>query len=243
MPNHPASSAPQPTETASLPLMDKLSSTLASLDEVKKQINDTRVLMEQKHRDLFRKCVRAQQAKESAFSAVIYAFKCAQARKTSHLLLASQVELEQVVLRAETADDFCQTVEKLTPIIEKVTDNLAKTTPDTSKQLEEIGETLDALAGELRTALGHPLAASSAGGVHGKLFVDSGTPNDPLLDSLPFSEDGVSIAKTEPQGTTRVSPLGAVGKSLPPQHLMSPQPLTKFFNNTSKKLRRLFHAL
>jgi division protein CdvB (Snf7/Vps24/ESCRT-III family) len=222
--------------------MDKVSSTLASLDEVKKQINDSRILMEKKHKDLFRQCVRAQQAKESAFSAVIYAFKCAQARKTSHLLLASQVELEQVVLRAETADDFCQTVAKLTPIIQKVTDNLAKATPDASQQLEEIGETLDALVGELRKALDHSAAAASAGGDRGNPLVDSRTPDDPVWDGLPFSADDVSLARAETQGAPRASPLGAGGKSLSTQHLMSPQPVTKFFYNTSEKLRRLFHT-
>ena len=239
MPNHPA---PQPTKTDFLPLMDKASSTLASLDAVKKQINDSRVLMEQKHKDLFRKCVRAQQAKESAFSAVIYAFKCAQARKTSHLLLASQIELEQVVLQAETADDFCQTVAKLTPVIQKVTDSLAKATPDASKQLEEIGETLDALVGELSDALSHPKASPSAGRARSNSFDDSETPDDHLRDGLPFSVDSVSALAKETQEATRASPLDTVGKNLSLRHLMSPQPVTKFFSNTSEKLRRIFHA-
>lgn len=223
--------------------MDKISTTLASLNEVKKQINDTRVTMEQQHKDLFLKCVRAQQAKESAVSAVIYAFKCAQARKTTHLLLASQLELEQVVLQAETADDFCQTAAKLTPIIQKVTDSLAKATPDASKHLEEIGETLDALVIEIRDALSHPWAAPSAGGDRGTPFFDSGTPDEDLRDDLPFSADSVSLAGAETHGENRASPVVAAGKRLSPLHLMAPQPVTKFFFNTTEKLRKIFHAL
>jgi hypothetical protein len=123
-----------------------------------------------------------------------------------------------------------------------VTDSLAKATPDASKQLEEIGETLDALVGELSDVLGHPRAAPPAGRARSNPFDDSETSDDPLRDGLPFSADSVSLARAETQEATRTFPLGAVGKNLSHRHLVSPQPVTKFFSNTSEKLRRIFHA-
>lgn len=222
--------------------MAKISTTLSSLNEVKKQINDTRLTLEQEHKDLFRKCVRAQQAKESAFAAVIYAFKCAQARKTTHLLLASQLELEQVVLQAETAEDFCHTVAKLTPIIQRVTESLARATPDASKQLEQIGETLDTLVLEVRDAFNQRWAAPLSQGDRDNPFFETGIPDEPLRDAPPFSTAGASIDGVETQMDIGVSPLVSDGEGQSPSHLLPPQPVTRFFVSTSEKLRRIFHS-
>ena len=237
-----ASSSLKTNEEIDPPLMDKISQTLSSLNAVKKQINDTRLTMEQKHKDLFLKCVRAQQAKESAFTAVIYAFKCAQARKTTHLLLASQLELEQVVLQAETAEDFCQTVAKLTPIIRKVTESLARATPEVTKHLEEIGVTLDTLMSEIRDASSQTWVPYSANRVRDKPSFESGIPDEQLRDDLPFSTEGVSLDRAETQTDNRAPPSVSVGKGLSHLRLLYPQPVTKFFFSTSEKLRKIFHA-
>jgi len=175
-------------------LMENVSNTLLSINEVKKQINDSRLIMEQKHRDLFVKCVRAQQAKESAFAAVKYAFQCAQAKKIAQLVIASQLDLERVVLRAGTAKDFFDTAAKLTPIIQKVSEGLAGVIPEVSTRLEQIGETLDNLVVNTRDVFTQMWAAPSSGRDREKGFVGFGVVDEKLREDLhPLLTDGLFL--------------------------------------------------
>jgi division protein CdvB (Snf7/Vps24/ESCRT-III family) len=168
----------------SVTLMDKISNTHLSLNEVKKQINDSRLTMEQKHRDLFIKCVRAQQAKESAFTAVKYAFQCAQAKKTAQLVITSQLDLERIVLRAGTAKDFCDTVAKLTPIIQKVSEDLAGVIPEVSMRLEQIGEALDNLVLNVRNFSPQMWVEPSSGRDREKIFFGFDVVDEKLRENL-----------------------------------------------------------
>lgn len=175
-------------------LMDKISNTLLSINEVKKQINDSRLTLEQKHRDLFIKCVRAQQGKESVFAAVKYAFQCAQAKKIAQLVIACQVDLERVVLRAGTAKDFCDTAAKLTPIIQKVSEGLAGVIPEVSTRLEQIGETLDSLVLNVRDVSTQTWAPPSSGRDSEKIFFGFGVVDEQLREDLhPLPTDGLFI--------------------------------------------------
>jgi len=174
--------------------MDKISNTHLSLNEVKKQINDSRLTMEQKHRDLFIKCVRAQQAKESAFTAVKYAFQCAQAKKTAQLVITSQLDLERIVLRAGTAKDFCDTVAKLTPIIQKVSEDLAGVIPEVSMRLEQIGEALDNLVLNVRNFSPQMWVEPSSGRDREKIFFGFGVVDERLREDLhPLPTDGLFL--------------------------------------------------
>ena len=175
-------------------LMENVSNTLLSINEVKKQINDSRLIMEQKHRDLFVKCVRAQQAKESAFAAVKYAFQCARAKKIAQLVIASQLDLERVVLRAGTAKDFFDTATKLTPIIQKVSEGLAGVIPEVSTRLEQIGETLDNLVLNARDVSTQMWAAPSSGRDLEKIFFGFGVVDEKLREDLhPLLTDGLFL--------------------------------------------------
>ena len=171
-------------EMSTVTLMDKVSNTLLSINEVKKQINDSRLTMEQKHRELFDKCVRAQQGKESVFAAVKYAFQCAQAKKIAQLVTASQLDLERVVLRVETAKDFCDTAAKLTPIIQKVSEGLAGIIPEVSTRLEQIGETLDNLIVNVRDVSTQMWTVPSSGKDSEKAFFGFGVFDEQLTEGL-----------------------------------------------------------
>jgi division protein CdvB (Snf7/Vps24/ESCRT-III family) len=174
--------------------MENVSNTFLSINEVKKQINDSRLIMEQKHRDLFVKCVRAQQAKESAFTAVVYAFQCAQAKKIAQLVITNQLDLERVVLRAGTAKDFCDTAAKLTPIIQKVSEGLAGVIPEASMRLEQIGETLDNLVLNARNVSPQIWATPSLGRDHEKIFVGFGVVDEKMREDLhPLPTDGLFL--------------------------------------------------
>jgi division protein CdvB (Snf7/Vps24/ESCRT-III family) len=168
--------------------------TFLSIDEVKTQINASRVTLEQTYRDLFVKCVRAQQAKTSPFTAVKYAFQCAQVKKTAQLVIASLVDLERVVLRAGTAQEFCDTAAKLTPIIQNVSDGVAGVLPEVSTRLEQIGDTLDDLVITVRAVAPQMWAAPSSGRDREQIFVGVVAVDERLREDLqPVPTDGVFL--------------------------------------------------
>jgi len=190
-PNNSTSSPTITDERNTVAVMDNVSTTLLSIDEVKTQINESRVTLEQTYRDLFVKCVRAQQAKASPFTAVKYAFQCAQAKKTAQLVNASLVDLERVVLRAGTAQEFCDTAAKLTPIIQNVSDGLAGVLPEVSTRLEQIGDTLDDLVVTVRAISPQMWAAPSSGRDREKIFVGVGVVDERLREDLqPLPKEG-----------------------------------------------------
>ncbi len=185
-------------EMNTVTLMDKISNTLLSINEVKKQINDSRLAMEQKHRDLFIKCVRAQQAKESVFTAVKYAFQCAQAKKIAQLVIANQLDLDRVVLKAGTAQEFCNTAAKLTPILQKVSDGLAGVIPEVSTRLEQIGETLDNLIVNVRDVTTHMWATPSSVRDRAKTFFGLDVVDERLREELhPLPTESLFIDETK----------------------------------------------
>ena len=179
-------------------LMKNVSNTLLSINDVKKQINDSRLMMEQKHRDLFIKCVRAQQEKESPFVAVKYAFLCAQTKKIAELVIASQIDLERVVINTGTAKEFYDTAVKLTPIIQKVSEGLAEVIPEVSTRLEQIGETLDNLATNTREVSTQTWITPSLGIEDEKTFVGFGVVNKQLRNDFhSLSSDGLFLHDTK----------------------------------------------
>lgn len=196
--NSTSSSQKNNEEMNTVPLMDKISNTFLGINEVKKQIHDSRLTMEQKHRDLFIKCVRAQQTKKSVFTAVKYAFQCAQAKKIAQLVIASQVDLERVVLNAGTAKDFCDTAAKLTPIINKVSEDLAGVIPEVSTRLEQIGETLDNLVVNVWDVPTQLWAAPSSGRNREKVFFGLGVVEEQLREDLhPLPTEGFFLDETK----------------------------------------------
>jgi len=183
--NNPASSSQKINEEKNpITLMENVSNTLLSIHEVKKQINDSRLIMEQKHKDLFNKCVRAQQEKEPAFTAVVYAFQWAQAKKITKLVIANQLDIERLVLRAETAKDFHDTAAKLAPIIQKVSEGLAGVIPEVSIRLEQTGETLDNLVINTKDISTQMWVAPSLGKEHEKTIVGFGVFAEKLRNNL-----------------------------------------------------------
>ena len=98
----------------SVPLKDKISKTTYRFNVVQKRLDDARSRMEQKHKMLFDKCVRAQRVKDSSL-AIMYANECAQVKKITQTIITSQLALEQVILRLETVRDFGNLVVELLP--------------------------------------------------------------------------------------------------------------------------------
>lgn len=139
-----------------VPLKDKVSKTVYRLNMVRRKLEDSRNRMDQKHRTLFNKCVRAQETKDTR-TAVMYANECAQVKKMAQTVVSSQLALEQVVLRLETVEDFGDIAAEIMPaagVIRAVKGRLSGVIPEVSMQLNTIGTTLDTLVLEVGQATG-----------------------------------------------------------------------------------------
>ena len=130
-----------------VPFRDRLSQTVFRLNSVRKKLENSHLKMEQKHKALFHKTVKAQETRNST-TAVMYANECAQVRKMAQSIVASQLALEQVVLRLETVTDFGDIASEIGPtasIVRSIRGRLAGVVPEVSMQLGSISQTLDSL--------------------------------------------------------------------------------------------------
>ena len=137
-----------------VPLREKVSQTIFKLNMVQRKLEDSRLRMERKHKSLFNKCVRSQEAKESAV-AIMYANECSQVKKMAQTIITSQLAIEQVALRLETVQDFGDIAAEVVPatkIIHALKGRLAGVIPEVSMQLGQIGQSLDSLVLEVGEA-------------------------------------------------------------------------------------------
>jgi division protein CdvB (Snf7/Vps24/ESCRT-III family) len=148
-----------------VPLRESITKTTYRLNVVQKRVEDSRLRMEHKYKTLFSKCVRAQEAKDSA-SAIIYANECAQIKKMAQVILTSSVALEQVALRLDTVKDFGDVAVAVMPavaIVNTLKGRLSGILPEVSMQLGQIGQTLDTLTLEVGQATGQTWSSAPAG--------------------------------------------------------------------------------
>lgn len=147
------------------PLRDRITKTIYSLNMVRHKLEDSHLRIEQKHKALFSKCVKAQETKNTQ-TAVMYANECSQVKKIAQTIVTSQLAIEQVVLRLETIEDFGDVAAEIMPaasIIRTVKDRLTGVIPEVSMQLGAIGSTLDSLVLEVGEATGQTWNAMVSG--------------------------------------------------------------------------------
>lgn len=160
-----------------VPLRDRITTTVYRLNMVQRKLEDSRLRMEQKHKTLFNKCVKAQEAKDNA-TAIMYANECSQVRKMAQTLVTSQLAIEQVVLRIETVQDFGDVAAEIIPaaaIVRSVKGRLAGVIPEVSMQLSGIGQTLDSLVLEVGEATGQSWNMMASGEEAEKILSEAST--------------------------------------------------------------------
>ncbi|MBO3802455.1 MAG: hypothetical protein JTT11_01040 [Candidatus Brockarchaeota archaeon] len=114
-------------------------------------------------KQLFEKCVLAQQQKDHGRAAV-YAEEIAQLRKMSRVVLRSQLSLKQAALRIETLHDFKDAGVVLGPIVNlvsQISNDLRGVVPEVANGLERIDDMLQTMMVETGSAGGFPLDESA----------------------------------------------------------------------------------
>jgi division protein CdvB (Snf7/Vps24/ESCRT-III family) len=108
----------------------------------------------------------------------MYANECAQVRKMAQSIVASQLALEQGVLRLETVTDFGDIAAEIGPtasIVRAVRGRLAGVVPEVSMQLGSISQTLDSLVLETGQATEYSWSSIASGEEAEKILAEAGT--------------------------------------------------------------------
>ncbi len=157
------------------PLRERITKTNYRLKTVQRRLEDRQARLNHKERELFTKCIRAQEAKDATTS-TMYANECAQIRKMIQTLITSQLALEQVVLRLETVQDFGDVAAEIVPaaaIVRSVKGSLAGVIPEASMMLDGIGQTLDGLVMEVGEATGMSWNINASGEEAEKILAEA----------------------------------------------------------------------
>ncbi len=179
------------------PLRDRINKTIYGLNTVQHKLENSYLRIEQKHKTLFNKCVRAQQSKDTQIS-VMYANECAQVKKIAQTIVTSKLALEQVILRLETVRDFGDVAVEVKPaaaIIKTVQSRISGVIPEVSKSLGSMSQILESLVLEAGEATGQSWNAIPGGEDSEKILAEAATVAEQKVKEgfpeLPSTERGV----------------------------------------------------
>ena len=133
-----------------------ISEVLTSLRVQENKLKDISQRFSDRGRQLFEKCVQAQQEKD-AYKASMYAEEVVQLKKMNGVVMRSQLSLRQVALRIETLQDFKDVGVVLGPIVtvvNQIRGDLAGVVPEVANGLAHVDEVLDTLIVEAGSAGG-----------------------------------------------------------------------------------------
>jgi division protein CdvB (Snf7/Vps24/ESCRT-III family) len=105
------------------------------------------LMMQRRDRDFFDKCVAARAGGDAA-RASIYAEECAEVRKLAKIALNSELALEQLIFKLETAEmlgDTAYLVHPIKSVVAAVGQKIQHMMPDVSFELGQINESLEGL--------------------------------------------------------------------------------------------------
>jgi len=158
-----------------VPLRERISQTNYKLNMVARRLEDSKARIDQKQKDLFQKCIHAQERKDQA-TAIMYANECSQVRKMASTILSAKYAIEQVVLRLETVTDFGDVASVIMPaarIVNTLKGRLAGVIPEVSMQLASIGATLDSIVLEAGEATGTSFSSLVQGEESEKILAEA----------------------------------------------------------------------
>jgi division protein CdvB (Snf7/Vps24/ESCRT-III family) len=139
-----------------------ISEVLTSLRVQENKLEDISQRFSDRGRQLFEKCVQAQQEKD-AYKASMYAEEVVQLKKMNGVVMRSQLSLRQVALRIETLQDFKDAGVVLGPIVtvvNQIRGDLAGVVPEVANGLAHVDEVLDTLIVEAGSTGGAVLDTS-----------------------------------------------------------------------------------
>jgi len=148
------------------PLKERIVHVMYRLRVQRNKIESMGLMMQHRDKELFDKCVTAR-ASGDMTRASLYAEECADVRKIAKVVLQSELALERVIFKLETAEmlgDIAFLMHPIKNVVTTIGEQMRHVMPEVSYELGQINETLDSLVADTGNGMEtfSPIEAHSA---------------------------------------------------------------------------------
>ena len=129
------------------PLKEQLAVVIYRIRTQRNKIESMSLMMQRRDREFFDKCVAARASGDMP-RANLYAEECAEVRKIAKIALNSELALEQLIFKLETAEmmgDIAYLVHPIKSVVATVGQQIQHMMPDVSFELGQINESLEGI--------------------------------------------------------------------------------------------------
>ena len=129
------------------PLKEQLAVVIYRIRTQRNKIESMGLMMQRRDKEFFDKCVAARAAGDMA-RANLYAEECAEVRKMAKIALNSELALEQLIFKLETAEmmgDVGFLIHPIKGVVATVGQQIQHMMPDVSFELSQINESLEGI--------------------------------------------------------------------------------------------------
>jgi division protein CdvB (Snf7/Vps24/ESCRT-III family) len=129
------------------PLKEQLAVVIYRIRTQRNKIESMSLMLQRRDKEFFDKCVVARTAGDMA-RANLYAEECAEVRKMAKITLNSELALEQLIFKLETAEmmgDIAYLVHPIKNVVATVGQQIQHMMPDVSFELSQINESLEGI--------------------------------------------------------------------------------------------------
>lgn len=158
------------------PLKERISSVIYRVRVQRNKIESHSLMLQRRDKELFDKCVVARTTGDMP-RANLYAEECAEVRKIAKIVLQSELALEQLIFKMETAEmlgDIAYLVSPVRSVVASVGKQVQHLMPDVSFELDQINETLEGFNIEAGNVSDVMLPAESHSVESDKIFNEAG---------------------------------------------------------------------
>lgn len=144
---------------------ERISAAVFRLKAQQNKLDLANMKMQQRDKELFKKCIDAQLSKDTA-RASMYAEECAEIRKIAKVTLQCQLAIERAAFRLEAVEEFGDIAASMLPVtgvIRSLRTQISGVMPEVSYELGLVNETLNDIvveAGEATGTMSGPEATS-----------------------------------------------------------------------------------
>jgi division protein CdvB (Snf7/Vps24/ESCRT-III family) len=129
------------------PLKEQLAVVIYRIRTQRNKIESMSLMLQRRDKEFFDKCVVSRTAGDMA-RANLYAEECAEVRKMAKITLNSELALEQLIFKLETAEmmgDIAYLVHPIKNVVATVGQQIQHMMPDVSFELSQINESLEGI--------------------------------------------------------------------------------------------------
>lgn len=158
------------------PLKERINLVIYRLRVQRNKIESTSLTLQRRDKELFDKCVAARATDDSP-RANLYAEECAEVRKIAKVVLQSELALEQMIFKLETAEmlgDIAYLVSPIKKVVSTVGQQVQHLMPEVSFELSQINESLDGFATEAGNVADVMISTESHSPEAEKVFTEAG---------------------------------------------------------------------